>query len=182
MPQAVNDIIALVALGAHPALTKNCGATIQRLSPQVRFSFKKLSLDSLVFSEGHTLSPVVPGIFNRSFYWFFDCWVKSPKCRPLLKRWVRSRFLSMAPNNLLTMLSYRSRRSSPRWLGLKKTRTPRIIWVRAHRRLFTDDVFWQYTGQLKAKLAKLKRELLTPTGGGGGGGCEYSRPEHSARC
>lgn len=25
-------------------------------------------------------------------------------------------------------------------------------------------------GQLKAKLAKLKRELLTPTGGGGGGG------------
>lgn len=27
-----------------------------------------------------------------------------------------------------------------------------------------------YAGQLKAKLAKLKRELLTPTGGGGGGG------------
>jgi len=25
-------------------------------------------------------------------------------------------------------------------------------------------------GQLKAKLAKLKRELLTPSGGGGGGG------------
>jgi Predicted GTPase len=38
------------------------------------------------------------------------------------------------------------------------------------------------TGQLKAKLAKLKRELLTPTGGGGGGGCEYSRPAHAARC
>ena len=28
----------------------------------------------------------------------------------------------------------------------------------------------QYLGQLKAKLAKLKRELLTPSGGGGGGG------------
>lgn len=27
-----------------------------------------------------------------------------------------------------------------------------------------------HLGQLKAKLAKLKRELLTPTGGGGGGG------------
>jgi hypothetical protein len=27
-------------------------------------------------------------------------------------------------------------------------------------------------GQLKAKLAKLKRELLTPTSGGGGGGGE----------
>lgn len=26
------------------------------------------------------------------------------------------------------------------------------------------------TGQLKAKLAKLKKELLTPTSGGGGGG------------
>lgn len=34
-----------------------------------------------------------------------------------------------------------------------------------------------HLGQLKAKLAKLKRELLTPSssgGGGGGGGCEYS--------
>lgn len=27
-----------------------------------------------------------------------------------------------------------------------------------------------HLGQLKAKLAKLKRELLTPTSGGGGGG------------
>jgi ribosome-interacting GTPase 1 len=32
----------------------------------------------------------------------------------------------------------------------------------------------QRTGQLKAKLAKLKRELLTPSSGsGGGGGGEY---------
>lgn len=30
-----------------------------------------------------------------------------------------------------------------------------------------------HLGQLKAKLAKLKRELLTPSGGGGGGGGEY---------
>lgn len=29
-------------------------------------------------------------------------------------------------------------------------------------------------GQLKAKLAKLKRELLTPTSSGGGGGGELS--------
>jgi len=29
-------------------------------------------------------------------------------------------------------------------------------------------------GQLKAKLAKLKRELLTPTSGGGGGGGKRS--------
>ena len=42
MPQVVNDIIALVALGAHPALTKNCGATIQRLSPQVPFLLQKV--------------------------------------------------------------------------------------------------------------------------------------------
>jgi ribosome-interacting GTPase 1 len=31
------------------------------------------------------------------------------------------------------------------------------------------------TGQLKAKLAKLKRELLTPTTSGGGGGGEITR-------
>lgn len=30
-------------------------------------------------------------------------------------------------------------------------------------------------GQLKAKLAKLKRELLTPSGGGGGGGGTFLR-------
>ena len=29
-----------------------------------------------------------------------------------------------------------------------------------------------HLGQLKAKLAKLKRELLTPSSGGGGGGCK----------
>ena len=31
-----------------------------------------------------------------------------------------------------------------------------------------------HLGQLKAKLAKLKRELLTPTSSGGGGGCKWS--------
>src|ERR1700684_705518 len=30
-----------------------------------------------------------------------------------------------------------------------------------------------HLGQLKAKLAKLKRELLTPTSSGGGGGCKF---------
>ena len=29
-----------------------------------------------------------------------------------------------------------------------------------------------HLGQLKAKLAKLRRELLTPSSSGGGGGCE----------
>ena len=29
-----------------------------------------------------------------------------------------------------------------------------------------------HLGQLKAKLAKLKRELLTPSSNGGGGGCK----------
>lgn len=29
-----------------------------------------------------------------------------------------------------------------------------------------------HLGQLKAKLAKLKRELLTPSSSGGGGGCK----------
>ena len=29
-----------------------------------------------------------------------------------------------------------------------------------------------HLGQLKAKLAKLKRELLTPQSSGGGGGCK----------
>ena len=31
-----------------------------------------------------------------------------------------------------------------------------------------------HLGQLKAKLAKLKRELLTPSSGGGGGGCRFA--------
>ena len=31
-----------------------------------------------------------------------------------------------------------------------------------------------HLGQLKAKLAKLKRELLTPQSSGGGGGCKFS--------
>ena len=35
-----------------------------------------------------------------------------------------------------------------------------------------------HLGQLKAKLAKLKRELLTPSSSGGGGGCK--RVEHRA--
>ena len=39
-----------------------------------------------------------------------------------------------------------------------------------------------HLGQLKAKLAKLKRELLTPQSSGGGGGCkEYQRFEKKAR-
>ena len=33
-------------------------------------------------------------------------------------------------------------------------------------------------GQLKAKLAKLKRELLTPQSSGGGGGCEFVTCHH----
>lgn len=37
-----------------------------------------------------------------------------------------------------------------------------------------------HLGQLKAKLAKLKRELLTPSSSGGGGGCK--RVEHLEQC
>jgi len=32
-----------------------------------------------------------------------------------------------------------------------------------------------HLGQLKAKLAKLKRELLTPSSSGGGGGCKTTQ-------
>ena len=32
-----------------------------------------------------------------------------------------------------------------------------------------------HLGQLKAKLAKLKRELLTPQSSGGGGGCKENQ-------
>lgn len=39
-----------------------------------------------------------------------------------------------------------------------------------------------HLGQLKAKLAKLKRELLTPQSSGGGGGCKkHQRSEEEAR-
>lgn len=37
-----------------------------------------------------------------------------------------------------------------------------------------------HLGQLKAKLAKLKRELLTPSSSGGGGGCK--RKGHLEQC
>lgn len=39
-----------------------------------------------------------------------------------------------------------------------------------------------HLGQLKAKLAKLKRELLTPQSSGGGGGCKgHQRSEEEAQ-
>ncbi len=39
-----------------------------------------------------------------------------------------------------------------------------------------------HLGQLKAKLAKLKRELLTPQSSGGGGGCkEHQGSEEKAQ-
>lgn len=39
-----------------------------------------------------------------------------------------------------------------------------------------------HLGQLKAKLAKLKRELLTPQSSGGGGGCkEHQRSDEEAQ-
>ena len=73
-------------------------------------------------------------------------------------------------NGVIT--GYRSRRSSPRWLGLRRTKTPLSTWVRTLPNEYLDCGWIGLTfgeGQLKAKLAKLKRELLTPTGGGGGG-------------
>ena len=39
-----------------------------------------------------------------------------------------------------------------------------------------------HLGQLKAKLAKLKRELLTPQSSGGGGGCkDHKSSEEDAK-
>ena len=41
-----------------------------------------------------------------------------------------------------------------------------------------------HLGQLKAKLAKLKRELLTPQSSGGGGGCKENQnfqEKHSSK-
>lgn len=50
-------------------------------------------------------------------------------------------------------------------LGMCRTKiTIHVSWER-----ITDGC----EGQLKAKLAKLKRELLTPSGGGGGGGGKW---------
>ena len=37
-----------------------------------------------------------------------------------------------------------------------------------------------HLGQLKAKLAKLKRELLTPSSSGGGGGCMFLVIQHNS--
>lgn len=80
-------------------------------------------------------------------------------------------FMKIANN---VMSAYRSRTLSPRWPRPRRTRTPPSIWVRIPpSEHFFDHEQTGLTigeGQLKAKLAKLKRELLTPTGGGGGGG------------
>lgn len=76
-------------------------------------------------------------------------------------------------NNIMS--TYRSRTLSPKWPKPRRTRTLLSIWVRTPPDEHFDYGRTQLTigeGQLKAKLAKLKRELLTPTGGGGGGGGE----------
>jgi hypothetical protein len=61
-----------------------------------------------------------------------------------------------------------------RWPRPKRTRPHPFIWVRPLCAIQDDFGAYIGTGQLKAKLAKLKRELLTPSGGGGGGGGELS--------
>jgi hypothetical protein len=56
-----------------------------------------------------------------------------------------------------------------RWLGLKRTR-PRLSILVPSTSHNTAHVAHAGPGQLKAKLAKLKRELLTPSSSGGSGG------------
>lgn len=55
-----------------------------------------------------------------------------------------------------------------RWQKPKRTRRHRSILVRLPRAITTYSAYIKL-GQLKAKLAKLKRELLEPSSGGGGG-------------
>lgn len=43
------------------------------------------------------------------------------------------------------------------------------------------DIAHMSIGQLKAKLAKLKRELLTPSSGGGGGGGTLRHTDTTSR-
>lgn len=47
-------------------------------------------------------------------------------------------------------------------------------WAESHVKLL-GLWFTLSPGQLKAKLAKLRRELLTPSSSGGGGGCKFSK-------
>lgn len=76
-----------------------------------------------------------------------------------------------------------SKRSRPRWLGLKRTRRLPTTWVSALfgflsfsvavRSLLTivaNLIDYYSSGTLKAKLAKLRSELFLEQSGGGGGG------------
>lgn len=74
-------------------------------------------------------------------------------------------------------MHYRSSRSKMKWPRPKRTRPPPSIWVHipiTRDKQEPDETRLTTTiGQLKAKLAKLKRELLTPSSSGGGGGAGF---------
>lgn len=118
-------------------------ATIQRLrTPQIHHQSKKRACSQN--SPGTPIQARVPlyqlfgiGPVNLSFLFNVYNSLRPPRCRPQLTRLVRCPWLVSEIGvplcctiaNILCS-SYRSRRSSPRWLGLKRTRTPLSIWVR----------------------------------------------------
>lgn len=73
-----------------------------------------------------------------------------------------------------------SRECKPPWLT---DSCPQIKDIEAEMAKTQKNKATSYhLGQLKAKLAKLKRELLTPQSSGGGGGCmEHQRSEEEIR-
>lgn len=144
----------------------------------------KLSLDYAGSSRVQTKPPYLRN-FIRSFFkaFFFDFRVFTPTWRPLWIRWEGYQNFKQAiylpaivqlqiKDIESEMAKTQKNKNTSFHLG---TRTPIRPYV------FADEMhLWQLTGQLKAKLAKLKRELLTPTSGGGGGGGESQFP--SANC
>lgn len=89
----------------------------------------------------------------------------------------------------VTFLRARSKKSRPKYVteGGRPLTAPSTPWLGANSHSFPTALTLRvqmartqknkatsfHLGQLKAKLAKLKRELLTPSGGGGGGGAGF---------
>jgi hypothetical protein len=72
LPQAANDIIALVASGAHPALTKYAVPQFKDCLAASAFLLRFCRSTTLVVSEGHKLFPAFLGAPNRFVSGFFD--------------------------------------------------------------------------------------------------------------
>jgi ribosome-interacting GTPase 1 len=60
-----------------------------------------------------------------------------------------------------------------RWPRHRRIKQHHSIWVGVNHKSSSQETYFFSTGQLKAKLAKLKRELLTPATSGGGGGAGF---------